>query len=320
VRYPVSSAEIVLRAELDWSRDIPASAVSADRATWDFSIETDRPFLYFKPMLAEGGRRLWSTGKNYLAMSSEEVRELYTFFYSGERGSISPPLAIAQGRNPVRIYTPAGYSENALKRYPVLYMHDGKNLFFPDEAFAGVEWRVDETMELLDAMNAIDRVIVVGVYSGDRMSEYTRPGYEAYGRFLVEELKPWVDERYRTLPGPKTTGVMGSSLGGVVSLFLAWQWPGVFGKAACLSSTFGYRDDLAERIAREPRNPIELYLDSGWPGDNYEVTRNVRDLLMQRGYSFGRDLLYFAFPEALHDEQSWATRSHLPFQFLFGRK
>ena len=77
-----------------------------------------------------------------------------------------------------------------------------------------------------------------------------------------------MDETYRTLPGPRHTAVMGSSLGVVVSLFLAWQWPEVFGNAACLSSTFGYRDDLHERIETEPKRPIKIYLDSGWPRNN----------------------------------------------------
>jgi predicted alpha/beta superfamily hydrolase len=206
-----------------------------------------------------------------------------------------------------------------LKRYPVLYMHDGNNLFFPNEAFFNNEWRIDETMDRLDAMNIIDKVIVVGIYPHDRMYEYTKPGYEAFGRFITEELKREVDANLRTLAAPAHTAVMGSSLGGVVSLYLAWQHPNVFGKAACLSSTFTYRDDLRQRIESESKRNIQIYLDSGWPEDNYEVTRSMRDLLLERGYTFGKDLLYFAFPEALHSETYWATRSHIPFQFFFGK-
>src|SRR5204862_137756 len=83
-------------------------------------------------------------------------------------------------------------------------------------------------------MNAIEEVIVVGIYPNERMTEYTLPGYEDYGRFLVETLKPLVGAKYRTLSGPTDTAVMGSSLGGVVSFYLGWQWPDVFGKVACL--------------------------------------------------------------------------------------
>jgi predicted alpha/beta superfamily hydrolase len=218
-----------------------------------------------------------------------------------------------------RVYLPPGYDENTLKRYPVLYMHDGSNLFFPEEAFGGSEWRVDENLEQLDTMNVIDKVIVVGVYAQDRMNEYTRPGYEEYGRLLVEQLKPMVDSSLRTLSDPANTAVMGSSLGGVVSFFLGWEHPHVFGKAACLSSTFGYRDNLMERVLSEPRRNVRFYIDSGWPEDNYENTTAMRNHLLEAGYQIGRDFLYFAFPGAIHNETAWAARSHIPFQFFFGK-
>jgi predicted alpha/beta superfamily hydrolase len=111
---------------------------------------------------------------------------------------------------------------------------------------------------------------------------------------------------------------MGSSLGGVVSFYLGWQRPDVFGKVACLSSTFGYRDNLIERVATESKRNLRIYLDSGWPRDNYEPTRAVRDRLLWKGYSPGSELFYLAFPEAKHNEMAWAERSSIPFQFLFG--
>ena len=168
-------------------------------------------------------------------------------------------------------------------------------------------------------MNAIEEVIVVGIHPNERMREYTSPGYEEYGRFLVEKLKPLIDGKYRTHPGPADTAVMGSSLGGVVSFYLGWQWPEVFGKIASLSSTFTYRDDLLGRVSAEPKRKIKIYLDSGWPGDNYEATRSMRDRLIWKGYNIGSELFYLVFPEAKHDEKAWAARSPIPFQFLFGR-
>jgi predicted alpha/beta superfamily hydrolase len=172
---------------------------------------------------------------------------------------------------------------------------------------------------MLDKMNAIEEAIVVGIFPNDRMTEYTQPGYEDYGRFLVETLKPLIDRKYRTLGGPMNTAAMGSSLGGVVSFYLGWQWPDVFGKIACLSSTFDYRDNLLERVSAEPKRKIRIYLDSGWPGDNYEATRSMRDRLIWKGYRPGSELFYLAFPEAKHDENAWAARSPIPFQFLFGK-
>jgi len=114
--------------------------------------------------------------------------------------------------------------------------------------------------------------------------------------------------------------VMGSSLGGVVSLHLAWSYPEHFGDAACLSSTFGYADDLMQRVRRERKPAIRVYLDSGWPHDNFEATRGMQSELLRRGFAAGTDLHYLAFPRAAHDEKSWALRAHVPFQLFFGQR
>ena len=167
-------------------------------------------------------------------------------------------------------------------------------------------------------MNLVRQVIAVGIYPKDRMHEYTAPGYDDYAAFLATELKPWVDEHYRTLPEARYSAVMGSSLGGVVSLHTAWEHANAFGNAGCMSSTFGYQDDLLERVLGEKKRAIRIYLDTGWPGDNYEVNRAMRQALLLRGYREGSDLHYAAFPEARHDEEAWAHRAHLPLQFFFG--
>jgi enterochelin esterase-like enzyme len=198
-------------------------------------------------------------------------------------------------------------------------MQDGQNLFFPDEAPQGKHWRVAETLALLERMCLVRQVIVVGVYPRERMREYTKPGYEAYGRFLARELKPYVDAQYRTLSGPADTAVMGSSLGGVVSLHAGWQHPEAFGQVGALSATFGYQDDLLERVLSERKRALQVYLDSGWPRDNYEAVRGMAAALRARGFAEGRDLLYLAYPESRHEEDSWAARLHVPFQFFFRR-
>jgi len=215
---------------------------------------------------------------------------------------------------------PSGSDPEIPEKHRVLgSLHDGQNLFLKEEAFLGNTWRTDEVLGVLDRRNVIEEVIVVGICPNERMTEYTLPGYEDYGRFLVETLKPMVDAKYRTLSGPTDTAVMGSSLGGVVSFYLGWQWPDVFGKVACLSSTFAYRDDLLERVFVEPKRKLRIYLDSGWPADNYEPKRSMRDRLIWKGYRPGSELFYLAFPEAKHDENAWAARSPIPFQFLFGK-
>jgi predicted alpha/beta superfamily hydrolase len=324
VHYPLGAGEMVLRADADWQRDIEPSAVSADGQVFHFHLALTRPYGYFKPLIHVGSSVHWSMGVNYLALAdSPAPREIFPYFFADTACTVCPPREIDASETGTsytyRVFHPPGYSENFLKRYPVLYMQDGQNLFFPDEAFQGRHWRIAETLSLLDSMNLVDKVIVVGVYPNEREENYTRPGYESYGRFLADALKPEIDRSFRTLPGPSTTAVMGSSLGGVVSFYLAWQYPGTFGMAACLSSTFGFRDDLKERVHDEPRRDLKLYIDSGWPRDNYEANRDMRALLLGRGYREGDDLLYLGFPEALHNEEHWAMRCHIPFQFLFGR-
>ena len=324
VRYPAGRGQMVLRTELDWDRDLPPVAVSDDGETSTFALEARKPFLYFKCVLKAGdsGAR-WSVGANFLlTMTTDDVADVFPHFDAPETGSFSPVIerdsAILGRKHLLRVYLPPGYHENTLRRYPVLYMQDGKNLFFPEEAFLGREWGVGEAVHLLDTMNAVDRVVIVGVHSGDRMGEYTKPGYEAYARSVVEEIKPEVDRRIRVLTSPRETGVIGSSLGGVVSFFMAWEYPQVFGYAACMSSTFSHKDDLIDRVLAEPKHASKFYLDSGWPGDNYEVTLAMAMALGHRGYRVREDFLHFVFPLEEHDERAWGRRLHLPVQLGLG--
>ena len=318
-----AGAGLALRTEADWDVDVEPAGAGDGGTRQDFELDLTAPYLYFKPVLRRAGEVVWSRGENYLALA-DEARELsiYPHFFADAGCSVCRvmhlPSRRSARRHALRVFLPGGYEENTLARYPVLYMQDGQNLFFAGEAFGGQHWMIEETLRVLDSMSLVRKAIVVGVYPEDRMADYTLPGYEAYGRYLVEEVKPWVDANHRTLPGPADTVVMGSSLGGVVSLFLAWEWPGVFGNAGCLSSTFDYRDDLHQRIESEPKPAaVKIYLDSGWPRDNYEVTRTMRNTLRSRGFREGVDLFYLAFPRARHDEQSWAMRAHVPFQFFF---
>ena len=339
VHYPVDSiplgGRITVRTDADWELSLAADSNSGEGNTHEFLIGSPaRPpetegaagtWFYFKPVI-EGieGSPIWSQGENVLASGApgEEI-DVYPAFFAPKICShceLKTAMSDEAGvEHRYRVFYPPGYHENTLKRYPVLYMHDGQNLFFRDEAFLGNSWDTEETYRVLEAMNAIEEVIVVGIYPNDRMREYTSPGYEAYGRFIVETLIPRIDRDYRTLTGPENTAAMGSSLGGVVSFYLGWQWSGVFGKVGCLSSTFGYRDDLMRRVLDEPKRKTKIYIDSGWPQDNYEATVAMRESLIERGYEEGTEFMHFAFPNARHNETFWAARSHIPLQYLFRR-
>ena len=321
VRYPLESSDgrLLLRLDSDWEHELPPRFVTEDGTCFEFELPDDVPYHYFKPVLRRGSKVTWARGPDRLAVPGGANPDVYPYFGEDQdcEVCVRQRLPHGQGGYEVRVFLPAGYSENTLSRHPVLYMHDGHNLFFPEEAFAGRHWAVRETFTSLDAMDLVQRVIVVGIRPLDRTHEYTRDGWDVYERFLVDELKPWVDRWYRTYTGPEHTVVMGSSLGGVVSLHLAWNRPDVFGGAGCLSSTFGWNDDLFERIAGEAPKPLRLYLDSGWPADNYEVTRSMYELLLSRGYRAGADVQHVAFPGGRHDEDSWRLRLHVPLQFFF---
>lgn len=177
-------------------------------------------------------------------------------------------------------------------------MQVGQNLFFPHEALLGRDWEVGETSQTLRAMSAVEDFVIVGSHSGDRRRDYTSPGYVAYAQSLAEEIVPEAERRLR--------------IGGTR------RHPDVFGVAVCMSSTFSHRDDLIERVLSERERDVAFDLDSGWPGDNYEVTVAMAMALVARGWRYGLDLMHRCFPRAEHDEAAWRLRLHLPMQFLNG--
>ena len=323
VTYPVGNGRLTLRTEHDWNADIEPIDIADDGNTWIFRLRADQPFLYFKPCLMRDGVRHWSVGSNKLVlMSGDDQRVCYPSFHGSERGTFSKlvefPSTILQRGHRLRAYLPPGYEENTLATYPVVYMQDGQNLFFPDEAFLGREWDVDTMSDTLRAMSAVEDLVIIGIHSEDRMREYTQPGYELYARSLAEEIVPEAQRRLRVDSHRRYRSVWGSSLGGVVSFYTVWQHADVFGSAVCMSSTFSHKDDLIERVLDEPTRDVGFYLDSGWPGDNYEVTVAMAMALVARGWRYGHNLLHLCFPHAEHDESAWGMRLHVPMQFLNG--
>lgn len=324
--YPAASGQVLLRTDLDWDRSLPADR-RVDDDTWEFDLASDRSWLHYKPTLVDERGVHWAPGMDeVVTLSRSAPYVVYPHFFGDDRGRLTDLLTFPSphlGHDvTARVYLPAGYDENTLKRYPVLYMQDGANVFLPEEAFLGRPWQMDATLETLDGMSLIHQTIVVAVHTDRRMVDYTSPGYEAYARGLAEDVRPRVDAMYRTLTAPRDTSVMGSSLGGVASFACAWLHPEVFGNAACLSSTFGFRDDLFERVRTDdlaPRRDLRLYLDSGWPRDNYEATLAMAAALLDRGFELGRNLHHVAFPGAGHGETSWSDRAHLPLQLFAGR-
>src|SRR5688572_9876074 len=157
---------------------------------------------------------------------------------------------ILQTNRLIRIYLPPGYEDSMSARFPVLYLHDGQNAFStagPHAAFGWGNWELDKTADRLIAEKKMRPIIIVATdCSASRYREYRGPiapgtdnrAYERYARFLLQELKPRIDRDYRTLTGPEHTGVLGSSMGGICSVALAWEHPETFGLVASLSGAF----------------------------------------------------------------------------------
>ena len=239
------------------------------------------------------------------------------------------------------VYLPPGYEASKARRYSVFYMHDGQNLFDGATSFIpGQEWRVDETAERLIAAGKIEPVIIVGVYNDkDRIDEYT-PAADAkyklggkadlYGRMLVEELKPFIDSQYRTKRDAKHTGLAGSSLGGLASLYLALKYPNVFGRAGVVSPSvwFAGKHILHYVESLPKKSNVRIWIDMGakegrTPEEaqqSIEDARLLRDALVKKGWRLGSDLNYFEAEGAEHNEAAWAARVESILTFLFPRK
>lgn len=239
------------------------------------------------------------------------------------------------------VYLPPGYELTKRKRYSVLYMHDGQNLFDGATSYIpGQEWRVDEAAQSLIASGKIEPLIIVGVYNTgmSRINEYTPApdkkykGGQAdlYGRLLVEELKPFIDRTYRTLTGPRHTGLGGSSLGGLVSLYLGLKYATVFGRLAVVSPSVFFADQhIVHYVEQQPKKAdVRIWLDIGTrEGRNPEEaqktvseTRVLKEALIKKGWKPGRDLNYLEAEGAEHNERAWSARIEQILTFLFPPK
>jgi predicted alpha/beta superfamily hydrolase len=234
------------------------------------------------------------------------------------------------------VYLPPGYDADEGRRFPVLYMQDGQNLFDGRTSFVpGQHWHLNETADNLIRERAVEPLIIVGVYNAGerRMEEYTpsvdptfKVGGRAdeYARMLAEELKPFIDSAYRTKPGREHTGVGGSSLGGLVSLYAGLARAETFGRVLAMSPSLWWDNCWLLRnldsLARRPQSPkSKVWIDAGTlEGANTDCNAEaLRDALAARGFEPGREVEFMRAEGARHSERDWAHRAHHGLRFTF---
>lgn len=245
----------------------------------------------------------------------------------------------------VDVWLPPGYDAREAVRFPVLYMHDGQNLFDARLAFGGVPWGVDDVLARLIAYDEAPPALIVGIWNTPhRIPEYMPekptieagaaflerfvenfggvPRSDAYLHFIVSELKPFIDKRYRTLPDRAHTFIMGSSMGGLISLYAICEYPKVFGGAACLSTSWTVAGRvMIPYLSDHVPDPAthRLYFDYGVEAQiaTYETHQRRADRILARaGYTRHLNWTTRRFADAEHSEQAWHDRADVPLKFL----
>lgn len=254
-------------------------------------------------------------------------------------GDIRPHTAfeskILGNKRDVWVYLPPDYDKEPNRRYPVLYMHDGQNVFSGQTSYIpNQEWRADEAAEALIKAKVVEPLIIVaisnaGMARGDeylptrRTMRETEVGGKAdlYGKFMTDELMPVIDQTYRTKKGPANTGLCGSSFGGVVTMHIGLTLPKVFGKLAVVSPSVWWDDRVLVRSvqALKSKPNQRIWLDMGTDEGSGAVAdaTQLKDALVGKGWREGKDLLFYIDAGARHNEAAWAGRMDAILLWLF---
>jgi predicted alpha/beta superfamily hydrolase len=252
-----------------------------------------------------------------------------------------------EARN-VDVWLPPGYTANPKKKYAVVYMPDGQNLFNPKDSPGGIDWGVDETMTRLIAEGIIREAIIVGIWNTPkRVIEYApqkafdianrqkieksplvvpqKAESDEYLKFIVSELKPFIDVNYTTAADLSNTFIIGSSMGGLISLYAASEYPEVFGGAGCVSTHFplgeGVILEYMKKHLPSPKNH-KIYFDYGTEtlDAQYEPYQTEADKIMKKkGYKKDKNWITRKFPGEEHSEKSWRKRVDVPITFFLGK-
>jgi predicted alpha/beta superfamily hydrolase len=225
------------------------------------------------------------------------------------------------------VWLPPGYEENKDQNYPVLYMQDGQSLFDPITSYTKIDWQIDEAADSLIRKNEIEPIIIVGIYNtADRNEEYApTPKGTKYMQFIITKLKPFIDKSYRTLPDRINTAVGGSSMGGLISFILAWNYSSYISKAACLSPAFKYDNFDHTKIVEYyfgVKKDLRIYIDNGGVGIEKNLQPGIDSMIEQlnkKDFITNKDLFITIDSTAQHNEAAWAKRVFNPLKIFFNR-
>jgi predicted alpha/beta superfamily hydrolase len=325
-------------APLSWTQSMQG-ATNGDVAVFEVQAPQGQ-VIEFKPVIessvgATGSPGLtWSVGANYKILGGS-TRDVYPHFfnYQGKVVTLFSQFIshVLTPNRDVLAYLPPSYDENKAATYPVLYMHDGQNLFDPSTAFGGTEWKVDETLDAGVMDGSIPEVIVIGIdNTADRIPEYTPNKDSQYGggngdaylSFIINELMPEVKKALRIKEGPEFTGMMGSSLGGLISAYTGVHHADVFGRIGAMSpSTWWNNDFIIGDVAKTgATRPLKVYVDSGDAGpsnDDVTLTATLAQTYAALGYKEGDTMHYVVGHNGQHNEYYWSLRLPGALQFLF---
>jgi enterochelin esterase-like enzyme len=251
-------------------------------------------------------------------------------FHIIDADSVHPRFGRISSR-PIYVYVPEAAEHDHRRRFPVIYCQDGQNIWDdPHACFGHGGWSLNRTADELAAAGKIEPVILVGIPNSDeRYRDYTpRRSFKdvldhPYANYLCDVVKRYVDRHYPTKRDRQHTAVLGSSLGGLVSLWIAHTLPETFGNAACLSGAFQVRDRtkqaFADFLVSLDHQKLHVYIDSGTVDDGAKLTRRIAATYRDRGWRDDIDLMHFEQKGAEHNERYWRERAWRALMFLFGR-
>lgn len=300
--------------------------------TFEFEKPISLEFKFTKGSWdSEGVDSIGSTQPNYTAQISNDTTIVFIIDYwkdqfhqieKKESGQITGNVKYHKNikykylsERDLIVWLPPNY-EASKENYPVLFMHDGQNIFDPKTSTFGIDWQIDEAADSLIKLNKIQPIIIVGIFNtSNRAKEYTPndTGF-VYMDFVVKKVKPLIDSLYRTKPEREFTFTGGSSAGGLISFMLLWNNSDVFSKAICMSPAFKIRSiDFVTPVLSYSgeKKDLKVYIDNGGVGLENQLQPGIDKMLealTKQGYKEDLDFLWIKDNEASHNEKDWAKR------------